>query len=135
MEGVKARLFELRQRGFNRLFQGGKIFEFSTPESLLEIDFDQPVFVLVDRLVVAADARARIVDAAEISFRESGEVIFETAAAGRVKRRDSCGFRSGLSVGIAGFVMRSRSRGCFRLIIRLGRVRGARGLGTRLILI
>jgi excinuclease ABC subunit A len=79
LEGVKARLFELRQRGFNRLFQGGRIFEFSTPESLLEIDFDLPVFVLVDRLVVSADARARIVDAAEISFRESGEVIFETA--------------------------------------------------------
>jgi excinuclease ABC subunit A len=80
LEGVKARLFELRQRGFNRLFQGGRIFEFSTPESLLEINFDFPVFVLVDRLVVSAEARARIVDAAEISFRESGEVIFETAA-------------------------------------------------------
>jgi excinuclease ABC subunit A len=79
LEGVKARLFELRQRGFNRLFQGGRIFEFSTPESLLEINFDLPVFVLVDRLVVSAEARARIVDAAEISFRESGEVIFETA--------------------------------------------------------
>jgi excinuclease ABC subunit A len=79
LEGVKARLFELRQRGFNRLFQRGEIFEFSTPESLLEIDFAQPVFVLVDRLVVSADARARIVDATEISFRESGEVVFETA--------------------------------------------------------
>jgi excinuclease ABC subunit A len=79
LEGVKARLFELRQRGFNRLFQGGRIFEFSTPESLLEINFDLPVFVLVDRLVVSADSRARIVDAAEISFRESGEVIYETA--------------------------------------------------------
>jgi excinuclease ABC subunit A len=79
-DAIKARLFELRQRGFNRLFQSGKIFEFSTPESLLEIDFAQPIFVLVDRLVVSAGARARIVDAAEISFRESGEVIFETAA-------------------------------------------------------
>jgi excinuclease ABC subunit A len=79
-DAIKARLFELRQRGFNRLFQRGQIFEFSTPESLLEINFAEPVFVLVDRLVVSADARARIVDAAEISFRESGEVIFETAA-------------------------------------------------------
>jgi len=79
-DAVKLRLFELRQRGFNRLYQGGQIFEFSTPESLLEIDFSQPVFALVDRLVVSAHARARIVDAAEISFRESGEVIFETAA-------------------------------------------------------
>jgi excinuclease ABC subunit A len=33
----------------------------------------------VDRLVVSADARARIVDAVEISYREGSEVIFETA--------------------------------------------------------
>ena len=80
LDAIKARLFELRQRGFNRLFQRGQISEFSTPESLLEINFAEPVFVLVDRLVVSADARARIVDATEISFRESSEVIFETAA-------------------------------------------------------
>ena len=77
-EAVKTRLFELRQRGFNRLFQGGEIFEFSTPESLLNINFAKPVLVLVDRLVVSTQARARIVDATEISFRESGEVIFQS---------------------------------------------------------
>jgi excinuclease ABC subunit A len=78
-DALKARLFELRQRGFNRLYQGGRIFEFSTPESLLDINFAEPVFALVDRLVVAADARSRIVDAVEIGYREAGEVIFETA--------------------------------------------------------
>jgi excinuclease ABC subunit A len=77
---LRTRLFELRQRGFNRLYQNGQIFEFSTPESLLDVDFSQPVFLLVDRLVVSPDARARIVDAIEISYREAGEVIFETAA-------------------------------------------------------
>jgi len=76
---VKARLFELRKRGFNRLYQNGQIFEFSTPESLLDLNFAEPVFLLVDRLAVSADSRARIVDAVEISYRESGEVIFETA--------------------------------------------------------
>ena len=76
---LRTRLFELRQRGFNRLYQNGQIFEFSTPESLLDIDFRQPVFLLVDRLAVSPDARARIVDAIEISYREAGEVIFETA--------------------------------------------------------
>ena len=76
---LRTRLFELRQRGFNRLYQNGQIFEFSTPESLLDVNFSQPVFLLVDRLVVSPDARARIVDAIEISYRESGEVIFETA--------------------------------------------------------
>src|SRR5271169_750071 len=76
---LKSRLLDLRTRGFNRLYQAGQIFEFSTPESLLNINFAEPVFLLVDRLVVSADARARIVDAIEISYRESGEVIFDTA--------------------------------------------------------
>jgi excinuclease ABC subunit A len=76
---LKARLLDLRTRGFNRLYQNGQIFEFSTPESLLNISFAEPVFLLVDRLVVSSDSRARIVDAVEISYRESGEVIFETA--------------------------------------------------------
>src|SRR5215475_13869468 len=76
---LKTRLLDLRTRGFNRLYQSGQIFEFSTPESLLDIDFNAPVFVLVDRLVVTADGRPRIVDAIEIAYRESGEVIFETA--------------------------------------------------------
>ena len=35
------------------------------------------MFVLVDRIVVSAENRARIVDAAEIAYREGGEVIFE----------------------------------------------------------
>jgi excinuclease ABC subunit A len=76
-EALRARLVELRTSGFNRLYQRGSIFEFSTPESLLDLDFTLPVFVLLDRIVVSADARARIVDAAEIAYRESGEVIFE----------------------------------------------------------
>ncbi len=78
-EALKARLSLLRQRGFNRIFQNGQIFEFSTPESLLDVNFAEPVFILVDRLVVAADQRSRIVDAVEIAYRESGEVIFESA--------------------------------------------------------
>jgi excinuclease ABC subunit A len=78
-DAIKARLFDLRKRGFNRLFQNGQVFEFSTPESLLDVNFSEPVFGLVDRLVVSADQRSRIVDAVEIGYRESGEVIFETA--------------------------------------------------------
>ena len=73
----RLRLGELRQRGFNRLYQNGKIYEFSTPESLLELDFLQPLFILIDRIVVSTDARARIVDAAETGYREGGEVVFE----------------------------------------------------------
>jgi excinuclease ABC subunit A len=76
-EQLKARLFDLRKAGFNRLYQAGQVFEFSTPESLLDIRFDQPVFMLVDRLAISADARTRIVDAVETAYREAGEVIFD----------------------------------------------------------
>jgi excinuclease ABC subunit A len=76
-DALKTRLFDLRKAGFNRLYQGGQVFEFSTPESLLDVDFRQPVFVLVDRLSVSAEARSRIVDAVETAYREAGEVLFE----------------------------------------------------------
>ena len=75
---LKARLSDLRKRGFTRLYQNGQIFEFSTPESLLDINFAEPVFLLVDRIVVSGDGRARIVDAIESGYREADEVIFET---------------------------------------------------------
>jgi excinuclease ABC subunit A len=74
---LKARLTELRTKGFNRLYQQGNIVEFSTPESLLELDFTLPVFVLLDRIVVDTENRARIVDATEIAYREASEVTFE----------------------------------------------------------
>ncbi|KAA6464650.1 excinuclease ABC subunit A [Acidobacteria bacterium AB60] len=81
-DALKARLTELRSGGFNRLYQRGQIFEFSNPESLLDLDFTLPVFVLVDRIVVDVENRARIVDAVEIAYREAGEVIFEEALRG-----------------------------------------------------
>ena len=76
---LKERLFELRKRGYNRLYQNGRVVEFSTPESLLELNFAEPVLVLIDRIAVSPDARARIVDAVEQGYREAGEVLFETA--------------------------------------------------------
>ena len=81
-DAIKTRLFDLRKAGFNRLLQAGNVFEFSTPESLLDLNFDMPVFVLVDRLVVSAESRTRIVDAIETAYRESGEVIFEIPPTG-----------------------------------------------------
>ncbi len=78
-EDLKARLFELRRKGFSRLYQNGRTFEFSTPESLLEIDFEQPVFVLADRLSIAPDLRQRLVDTVEICYGEAAEVFFENA--------------------------------------------------------
>jgi excinuclease ABC subunit A len=81
-DSLKDRLTELRRRGYNRLYQStktgeNKIVEFSTPESLLELDFTKPIFVLIDRLAISPDSRARIVDAIETGYRESGEVQFQ----------------------------------------------------------
>ena len=76
---LRDHLFELRKKGFNRLYQNGRVFEFSTPESLLDIDFNQPLFILVDRFVIAPELHQRLVDTTEICYREAGEVIFEEA--------------------------------------------------------
>jgi excinuclease ABC subunit A len=76
-ESLKPRLFSLRQSGFNRLYQNGRIFEFSTPESLLEVDFSRPVYILVDRLAVSPDIRQRLIDSVELCYREGGEAIVE----------------------------------------------------------
>jgi excinuclease ABC subunit A len=78
-DALKDHLADLRRRGFTRLYQQGRVFEFSTPESLLEIDFSQPFFVLADRLVIREGQKQRIVDTVEICYREAGEVIFEQA--------------------------------------------------------
>jgi excinuclease ABC subunit A len=75
-------LTELRSRGFNRLWQNGAVFEFSTPESLLDIDWSQPAFVLADRLVIGPELHQRIVDTVEVCYREAGDVIFHNARTG-----------------------------------------------------
>ena len=74
-------LLDLQKRGFNRLYQSGRVHEFSSPESLLDIDFAKPVFVLVDRLAIHPESRSRLVDSIEICYREGhGEAILEFAA-------------------------------------------------------
>ena len=78
-EAAKVRLAELRAGGFNRLWQAGRLFEFSTPESLIDLDLRAPLFILLDRIVVSGENRARIVDAVETGYREAGQVIFEEA--------------------------------------------------------
>jgi excinuclease ABC subunit A len=83
-ESLKERLGELRRRGYNRLWQeqsdggAGKIVEFSAPESLLELDFARPIYVLVDRLAISGEVRSRLVDAIETGYRESGEIVLRT---------------------------------------------------------
>lgn len=99
---IKDRLVELRRRGYNRLYQQtsaqktanepGAIVEFSTPESLLELDFSQPIFVLADRLALSPDVRSRLVDAIETGYREAGEIQFHTLGEGATTYRFSSAF-------------------------------------------
>jgi excinuclease ABC subunit A len=78
---LRQALLDLQKRGFNRLYQDGRIHEFSTPETLLDVDFSKPVYVLVDRLAVNPESRARLVDSIEICYREGqGEAILEFIA-------------------------------------------------------
>jgi excinuclease ABC subunit A len=77
-EAVREVLIGLRKRGFNRLYQSGRVFEFATPEDLLDVNFTKPVYVLVDRLVLSAEVRSRLMDSIEICYREGrGEAILE----------------------------------------------------------
>ncbi len=77
-EAIKQTLTELQKRGFNRLYQAGQVHEFSSPESLLDLDFAKSVFVLVDRLAASPEARSRLIDSIEICYREGqGEAVVE----------------------------------------------------------
>ncbi len=77
-ETVRQTLTALQRRGFQRLYQAGRMHEFSSPETLLDIDFSRPVYVVVDRLAIGPDMRSRLVDSVEICYREGlGEAILE----------------------------------------------------------
>jgi excinuclease ABC subunit A len=77
-ETIRQTLVSLQKRGFNRLYQAGRVFELATPEELLDLDFTQSVYVLIDRLVLTPEIRSRLMDSIEICYREGrGEAILE----------------------------------------------------------
>ena len=76
-------LGELKRRGFGRIFQDGRTFEQSRPESLLDVDFRRPSYVLVDRLKIGPGLRSRLIDSVEVAFHENeGEVVIQEAEPG-----------------------------------------------------
>ena len=79
-EAWKQRLAQLRAQGFHRLYQAGRLAEFATPESLLELDFSQPVWVVADRMTLAAENRSQLAEAVEAAYREAGELRAEVLA-------------------------------------------------------
>ena len=77
-EAIRAALADLQKRGFNRLYQDGRTYEFSSPETLLDLNFALPVYVMVDRLALEPESRSRLMDSIEICYREGrGEAILE----------------------------------------------------------
>jgi excinuclease ABC subunit A len=80
-ETLRQSLIDLQKRGFNRLYQDGRMHEFSSPETLLEIDFSRTVYVVVDRLAINPESRSRLVDSIEICYREGqGEALLQFVA-------------------------------------------------------
>ena len=80
-DAIRDTLVSLQKRGFSRLYQGSRVFEFSTPQDLLDVDFAKPVYVLVDRLALSPEIRSRLMDSIEICYREGrGEAILEFVA-------------------------------------------------------
>jgi len=80
-DALRLALLDLQKRGFNRLYQAGQVHEFVSPESLLDVDFKKPVYVLVDRMLVSDEAKSRLIDSVEICYREGqGEAIVEFVA-------------------------------------------------------
>jgi len=90
---LKARLAQLRDRGFDRLFQGGQVYRFSTPEELIELDLGSAIHVLADRIAISAEMRERVADVVEVAYRECGEVIFASSESNEVSLRFSNAFR------------------------------------------
>lgn len=89
---IDAHLMSLMQRGFTRLYKDGRTIELATPDSYTDSDFDN-TFVLVDRLTVDAEARARLVDSLEVCYQEGhGQAIVETAQEPRLRFQFSEGF-------------------------------------------
>jgi excinuclease ABC subunit A len=77
-DAIRQALASLQKRGFNRLHQNGRTYEFSSPETLLDLDFSQPAYVVVDRLSLDPSIRSRLMDSIEICYREGrGEAILE----------------------------------------------------------
>ena len=75
---VKAHLMSLMQRGFTRLFKDGQVIELTTPDSYTDVNFDN-TFVLVDRLVVRPDIRARLVDSIETCYQDGhGQAVIQS---------------------------------------------------------
>ncbi len=128
---MRARLVELRTAGFNRLYQDSKILSSLRRSRCWIWILRWPVFVLLDRIVVSAENRARIVDAAEIAYREADEVIFEEVPREETAERRRAPFFWRLRMHrLPSAGQGAGSRGCSASTIHLALARAARDSAT-----
>jgi len=89
-DAIRDTLISLQKRGFSRLYQGDRVFEFSTPQDLLDVDFAKTIYVLVDRLVLSPEIRSRLMDSIEICYREGrGEAILQFVTDSATQQADT----------------------------------------------
>ncbi|MFN2411615.1 MAG: excinuclease ABC subunit UvrA, partial [Pyrinomonadaceae bacterium] len=73
---VSAFLILLLQQGFSRLYREGEVIDLQRPEDYPFEDF-AGTYVLIDRLIAAADIRQRLIDSLETCFREGHAAVIE----------------------------------------------------------
>ena len=117
-------------KGFGRLFIGGQAVSIDDvdPATLM----DRPTLsVVIDRLRVEGDLRARLTDSIETAYREGGGAAWaiELPASGGEPDRPSCS-PSGSNAARAASPTKIRSRGCSRSTTRSARARRATASAT-----
>jgi len=73
---LRDELPRLRQRGFQRIRLGGRIWELDDPSLAPTGTAEVAVDVVVDRLVAGPENRSRIADSLELAFREGSDRAF-----------------------------------------------------------
>ena len=131
-ETLKARLAELRSSGFNRLWQQGKIVEFSTPESLLDLDFHaSSVYSFGPDCGERGEPRAHCGCRGDRLPRGRRGDLRRGSARGVGGAQAAALFRRVRVQELPPAGQASRSRGCSASTIRSGPARAARASATR----
>ena len=125
-DALRDHLFDLRKKGFNRLFQDGRMFEFSTPESLLDIDFTQAGV----RAGGSPGDRAGSAPAAGRHRRDLLPRGRRSDLRERARTASGCASTRSFSARPAAWSSRSRSRVCSASTARSAPARAARASAT-----